>query len=242
MSVQIRRVIRSADETDLPVCRARPHRGPVLSLSRLLTFALAGLVLMLIPGPSMLFTIGRAISAGRREALLTVLGNGLGSFTLACAIAFGLGPVIAASALAFTVLKLVGAGYLAFLGFQAFRERRSVAAALIDGGPGASGSSLKALRTAYVVGVTNPKTLVFLAALLPQFVDPALGPVWRQILVLATVLVCIGFVTDSSIALAAGAARDWFARSPRRMERVGGTGGVMMVGLGVALLFTGRPD
>ncbi len=119
------------------------------------------------------------------------------------------------------MLKLTGAGYLAWLGLRAFRSRQSVADALMAGGPPASGSGWSATRTAYVVGVTNPKTLVFLAALLPQFVDPALGPVWRQILLLATVLVCIGFVSDFSIALAAGAARDWFARSPRRMERVG---------------------
>ena len=90
--------------------------------------------------------------------------------------------------------------------------------------------------------MTNPKTIVFFAALLPQFVDRSAGPAWLQILVLGAVFTVIAISSDSTIALIAGRARDWFARSPRRMERVGGTGGLMMVGLGIGLLFTGRPD
>ena len=207
----------------------------------LVAFAAASLALLVIPGPSVLFTIGRALSAGRREAVVTVIGNGLGTLTLAGAIALGLGPLVAASDVAFTAMKLAGAAYLVVMGVRAIRHRRETALSLLSGARRSS-STPAALGSGYLVGVTNPKTLVFLAALLPQFVDPGAGPVWAQVLVLACILVAFGWVTDSLFAVAAGRARDWLAGSPHRMERVGGTGGVMMAGLGVGLLFTGRPS
>jgi threonine/homoserine/homoserine lactone efflux protein len=145
-------------------------------VSTVLAFALASAVVVAIPGPSILFTIGRALSAGRREALLTVAGNALGILTQIVALAVGLGPVIAASATAYTVLKVVGAAYLVWLGIQAVRHRRAVATALVSGVP-TSSPTLHALRNGYVVGVTNPKSFVLLAALLPQFVDPPRGRV-----------------------------------------------------------------
>ncbi len=205
-----------------------------------LAFALASAVVVAIPGPSILFTIGRALSSGRREALLTVVGNALGILTQIVGLAVGLGPVIAASATAYTVLKVVGALYLVWLGVQAFRRRREVAAALVGGVPSPT-PVVHALRNGYVVGVTNPKSFVLLAALLPQFVDPA-ASVGPQLLVLGPVFAAVALLGDGAVALAASRFRDWFARSPQRMERVGGTGGLMMVGLGAGLLATGRPD
>ncbi len=213
------------------------------SASTLLAFAGASIVLALIPGPSLLFMIGRAISAGRREALLTVVGNGFGLFTQMVAVAAGLGPVVAASATAYLVLKVAGAIYLVWLGIGAFRHRRALSAELdAELAAAARTPAIHALRKGYVVGVTNPKTVVFFAALLPQFVDRTAGPAWMQIVVLGAMFTVIAISSDSTIALIAGRARDWFASSPRRMERVGGTGGLMMMGLGVGLLFTGRPD
>ncbi len=213
------------------------------SASTLLAFAGASLVLALIPGPSLLFMIGRALSAGRREALLTVVGNGFGLFTQMVGVAAGLGPVVEASATAYTVLKVVGAVYLVWLGIGAIRHRRDLGATMErELSNAARTPAIHALRSGYVVGVTNPKTIVFFAALLPQFVDRTAGPAWLQILVLGALFTVIAISSDSTIALIAGRARDWFASSPRRMERVGGTGGLMMMGLGVGLLFTGRPD
>ena len=209
------------------------------SPSTLLAFAAASAVIIAIPGPSVLFTIGRALSAGRREALLTVVGNALGILTQICALAVGLGPLIAASATAYTVLKVVGAGYLVWLGIQAIRNRRALAEAFESGVP-VTPHSLHAVRAGYVVGVTNPKTIVFFAALLPQFVDPG-SPVLTQLVALGTVFAVLALVMDGTVALVASRARDWFASSPRRMSRVGGTGGLMMVGLGTGLLLTGRP-
>ena len=209
------------------------------SPSTLLAFAAASVVIIAIPGPSVLFTIGRALSAGRREALLTVVGNALGILTQICALAIGLGPLIAASATAYTALKVVGAGYLVWLGVQAIRNRRALAAAFEAGVP-VTAHSLHAVRAGYVVGVTNPKTIVFFAALLPQFVDPG-SSVLPQLVALGTVFAALALVMDGTVALVASRARDWFASSPTRMSRVGGTGGLMMVGLGTGLLLTGRP-
>jgi sodium/hydrogen antiporter len=213
--------------------------GGMPSPSTLLAFAAASVVIIAIPGPSVLFTIGRALSAGRREALLTVVGNALGILTQICALAIGLGPLIAASATAYTALKVVGAGYLVWLGVQAIRNRRALAAAFEAGVP-VTAHSLHAVRAGYVVGVTNPKTIVFFAALLPQFVDPG-SSVLPQLVALGTVFAVLALVMDGTVALVASRARDWFASSPKRMSRVGGTGGLMMVGLGTGLLLTGRP-
>lgn len=210
------------------------------SAATLLAFAVASVVIIVIPGPSVLFTIGRALSAGRREALLTVVGNALGILTQICGLAIGLGPLIAASSTAYTALKVLGAGYLLWLGVQAIRNRRVVADAFAAGVTGTA-HPLHAVRAGYVVGVTNPKTIVFFAALLPQFVDPA-DAVWSQLVALGTVFAMLALLLDGSVALAASRARDWFASSPRRMERVGGAGGLLMVGLGTGLLFSGRPD
>ncbi|MGL5817660.1 MAG: LysE family translocator [Phycicoccus sp.] len=208
------------------------------SSAHLLGFALASVLILVVPGPSVLFTIGRALSSGRREALLTVLGNAFGVVTQIVALAVGLGQVIAASATAYTVLKVLGAGYLVWLGVQAVRQRRSVAAALSAGTR--ITPSLHAVRTGYLVGVTNPKSLVFFAALLPQFVDPA-RPVAIQLLALGAVFAVLAVLYDGTVALVASRLRDWFASSPKRLERVGGAGGLSMVGVGVGLLVSGRP-
>ncbi len=210
------------------------------STSLLLAFAAASAVIIAIPGPSLLFTIGRALSSGRREALLTVVGNALGILTQICALAVGLGPLIAASATAYTLLKLVGAGYLVWLGVQAIRNRRALAEAF-DGGMLVVVPRLHAVRAGYVVGVTNPKTVVFFAALLPQFVVST-SPVLLQLLALGSIFAVLALLMDGTVALVASRARDWFASSPQRMERVGGVGGLMMVGLGTGLLLTGRSD
>lgn len=210
------------------------------SPSTLLAFAVASAVIIAVPGPSVLFTIGRALSAGRRVALLTVVGNALGILTQICGLAVGLGPLIAASATAYTVLKVVGAGYLVWLGVQAIRHRRALAEAFEAGVP-LTAPSLHAVRAGYVVGVTNPKTVVFFAALLPQFVVQT-SPVLTQLVALGAVFAALAVVMDGTVALAASRARDWFARSPKRMERVGGVGGLMMVGLGTGLVLTGRAD
>ena len=137
-----------------------------------------------------------------------------------------------------TAVKLVGAGYLVWLGIRTFRKRRSLAAAL--GAPVAPMSGRRILREGFVVGVTNPKAAVFFAAILPQFTDPSVGHVPLQMLALGLVFVAIAMVCDGAWALVAGSAGQRLASSPRRLEAIGGAGGVVLVGLGVGLAVTGR--
>jgi threonine/homoserine/homoserine lactone efflux protein len=145
------------------------------------------------------------------------------------------GAVVAASVVAFTVLKLAGAVYLVWLGVQAIRHRH----AHVGASTTAPASSWTLLRQGFVVGLTNPKTVAFFVAVLPQFVDPAAGPVWAQLLLLGFTFQALALICDSVWALAAGTARSWFASSPKRMSTLTGTGGVMMIGLGGTLALTG---
>jgi len=212
----------------------------MVSLGHFTAFAALTFLMVVVPGPSVLFTISRALTVGRRDALLTVCGNAAGVYLQVVAVAFGLGAIVAESATVFTIVKLVGAAYLVYLGVQALRHRRSLTFdATVRTAPG---RTLKVLRDGFIVGLANPKSIVFLAAILPQFVDPALGAVPGQILILGIALPVIALVSDSVWALVAGGARDWFARSPRRLEMVGGSGGLVMIGLGTTLAVSGGKD
>jgi len=205
----------------------------VPTTSQLLAFVLASILFIQVPGPSLLFTIGRALTVGRREALLSVVGNGVGVTVQVLLIAVGLGAVVAASATAYTVIKVVGAGYVVWLGIQAIRHRGEARLALES--PVAT-SRRHPLRIGFVVGVTNPKTILFFVAFLPQFTNTAAGRVGVQMAVLGVVFGVMAICSDSIWALLASKARDWFARQPHRLDRLGMAGGTMMVGLGVTLL------
>ena len=117
----------------MSVRRPRPYAWTVPTTSQLLAFALASILFIQVPGPSLLFTIGRALTVGRRAALLSVLGNALGLIAQIVAVALGLGAVVAASAAAYTVLKIVGAGWVVWLGIQAIRHRGDARVALLLG-------------------------------------------------------------------------------------------------------------
>ncbi|MFF1635467.1 LysE family translocator [Leifsonia sp. NPDC058248] len=206
--------------------------------SSLLGFALASLALIVIPGPSVLFVIGRSLSLGRAGGLLSVLGNALGMLPLVAAVALGIGAVVAQSVVVFTIIKFAGAAYLVYLGVQAIRHRRH--SAVTHEAVPLRRSRLRILSEGFVVGLTNPKSLVFFVAVLPQFVDYSAGSIPVQLMALGLVFLALALVCDSVWALAAGTARTWFARSPKRVERLGATGGVMMIGLGGVLALTGN--
>lgn len=213
----------------------------MVSTDRLLAFAAMSLLLVLIPGPSVLFVLGRALAHGRRTALESVLGNTVGSYVLVVAVSLGLGSLVAGSAAVFLALKLGGAAYLVFLGVKALRHRGDLTMEQNVPGTAAHGG-LRTLWEGFVVGVTNPKTMVFFAAVLPQFVDRSAGRIHLQLLILGMVFSLTALVFDSLWALTASAARTWFARSPRRLAAIGGTGGLAMIGLGVTVAVTGRTD
>ena len=212
----------------------------MVATSSLLAFAATAFALIVIPGPSVLFVISRGVALGRRAAVATVLGNAAGAYAQVVVVALGLGALIERSATLFTAVKLVGAAYVVYLGVQAIRHRERLAS-VIDAATAPRGRR-RILREGFVVGVTNPKAAVFMAAVLPQFTDPAGGHVPIQLLVLGLVFVAIALVSDSIWGLAAGSARTWLGRSPRRLEALGGIGGLVMIGLGVRLAVTGRQD
>ena len=207
----------------------------MIPIENLLAFMLTSLVIIVIPGPSVLFVIGRAIALGRRAGVLSVVGNALGTIPAVIAVAFGVGAIVASSVVAFTVIKIAGALYLVYLGIQAIRHRH----AHIPGIQQRPTRTCRLLAEGFIVGLTNPKTIAFFVAVLPQFVDPTAGPVWMQLLLLGLVFEALALASDSIWALAAGTARAWFARSPRRISTLSATGGVMMIGLGGALALTG---
>lgn len=214
--------------------------GRMISADRLLAFGAMSFLLIVIPGPSVLFVIGRALAHGRRAALTTVVGNTLGAYVLVAAVAFGIGPIVERSVIVFTALKLAGAVYLIYLGVKAFRERDSLSTALTADSP--ARNPLRTLWDGFAVGVSNPKTIVFFAAVLPQFVDPIRGHIVVQMLTLGMIFNVIALVSDSLWGIVASHARDWFGRSPRRLSLVGGVGGLTMIGLGVTVAVTGRKE
>ena len=214
----------------------------MIPVSHVLAFAALVSVLIAIPGPSVLFTISRALTVGRRAALLTVTGNELGLCVQVVAVAFGVGAVVERSAQIITVVKLAGAVYLVYLGVQAIRHRRSMAEALAA--RVAPVRPLRAVRDGFVVGAANPKTIVFFVVSLPEFTTTAPGhlPVPVQMLILGALFPVIALVLDSGWAAVAGTARQWLVASPRRLALIGGTGGLVMIGLGVSIAATGRKD
>lgn len=208
----------------------------MVPLPNLVTFSLAAMALIVLPGPTVLFVIGRSLALGRLGGFLSVLGNSIALVPIIVAVAFGLGAIVTQSVIVFTVIKLVGAAYIVYLGVQAIRHRRSAGAA---GVTAAGKSRWRLVAEGFGVGISNPKSIVFFVAVLPQFVDYRGGQVPLQMMTLGLVFVVLALTSDSIWALAAGAARDWFARSPRRIEHLSAGGGVMMIGLGGVLAVTG---
>jgi threonine/homoserine/homoserine lactone efflux protein len=211
----------------------------MVSSEQLLAFGVAALILIAIPGPSVVFTVGRALAYGRRVALSTVVGNSLGLLVVLVLVAFGLGVVVRDSAVVFTGLKFAGAAYLVYLGAQAIRHRRAIDVKVEQAGP----LPLRtALRQGFVVGVSNPKAYMIFAAVLPQFLDRGAGHLQAQMLLLGLLAFVIGLCSDSAWAVLASQLRTWFTAKPERGEAMGMAGGVSMIGLGVAIAATGRPQ
>ena len=210
----------------------------MVPVENLWAFIVASIVLIVIPGPSVLFVIGRSLALGRLGGLLSVVGNALGMVPLVAAVALGVGALVAQSVVIFTIIKFAGALYLVYLGVQAIRHRADAAAAV--NGAVATRSHWRQLGEGFIVGVTNPKTIAFFVAVLPQFVDFTAGSIPLQLFELGVVFIVLALICDSIWALAASAARNWFARSPKRAAHLAATGGVMMIGLGGVLALTGN--
>ena len=200
--------------------------------SRLWEYSIAAFLIILAPGPSVLFTIARAIAWGRTTALLTVLGNVLGMYTMSVFVSFGLGPILSRSHLIFNLVQWGGGLYLVYLGYSAIKDSPTDAQGMreiVDEKP----SPLRTIRQGFAVGSLNPKGMVFFAAIVPQFVDRAKGQITGQMLIMATIFAAIALISDGSWGLLAGTIREWFARDIKRLIRMRISGGVVMILLGL---------
>jgi threonine/homoserine/homoserine lactone efflux protein len=207
---------------------------------RLVTFLVTAFVIVVIPGPSVLFTIGRALTIGRRGAFLSLVGNAVGVYLQVVAVAVGIGSLVQRSTEIYTAIKFVGAAYLVYLGGQAIRHRNELTSAL--GADVAAVRSRRQFLDGVLVGLANPKTIVFFTVAMPQFTAPSAGHVPLQLFILGSCFPPIAIACDSVWALLAGSARNWLANSPRRLAAIGGAGGAAIVGLGVTVAVTGRKD
>lgn len=212
----------------------------MLPTRHLAEFVLLSYALIIVPGPNVLFVISRSLQLGRMAGIAAVVGGQVGVYVQVVAVALGVGALVEASAAVYTVIRLAGAAYLVFLGVQAIRHRKSLAA-MLDGTLSPA-SMRRMLRDGFVVGLTNPKAIVFFAAVLPQFAERAAGHVAVQLMLLGAIFMGIALISDSIWAILAGTARAWFARSPRRLEAIGRTSGAVMIGIGASLALTGGKD
>jgi threonine/homoserine/homoserine lactone efflux protein len=205
--------------------------------SRLPEYLIAAMVIILAPGPSVLFVIARAIAWGRATAVFTVAGNVTGAFSLSVFVALGLGPILQRSELAYIAVQWGGGLYLVYLGVDAIRKRSAHAADMTNQGEIAP-SIRRSIRDGFWVGALNPKGVVFFAAVLPQFIDRERGSVTAQLILLGAIFAILAFVSDGSWGMLAGTARNWLATDAKRLERLRATGGTIMIILGISVLIS----
>lgn len=226
----------------------------MLTIEQTVGITLASVVLIVVPGPSVMFVVGRALSYGRAVAVASIIGNTIGCYSVGVVIALGLGPLLERSEALFQVIKWAGVFYLIYLGVQAIRhaapaaeadkgEDRGVGDGAADKGRvkrARSGATpLTAVRDGFIIGLTNPKVFVIFTAIVPQFIDPTMGGATVQMLLLGLVPMLIGLITDACWALVASRARSWLASSPRRMTAIGRIGGISIIGVGISIAFSG---
>jgi threonine/homoserine/homoserine lactone efflux protein len=203
-------------------------------------FLLTVYILILIPGPSVLFVVSRGVALGHRAALATVVGNASGFALQLLLVSIGVGSLVARSDAVFTTLKLIGAAYLVFLGVRNIRQRKALALLFAPAEAADPKPLRRIVREGFFVGATNPKGVIIFTAVLPQFIDRSQGHVTVQLALLGTICIAIALLSDGAWAIASGTARQWLGRSSRRLETMTGVGGAMLIALGVGLAVTTR--
>jgi len=208
----------------------------VPSSTSLVGFVTAALILLVIPGPAVLYIVARSISQGRGAGLISVLGISAGGFVHIIAATAGLSAILLASATAFSIVKLLGAGYLIYLGVRMLLAPRAGASVEAP-----DHRSLRRLFTdGFLVSILNPKTALFFLAFLPQFVEPSRGPVPQQVLLLGLVFLVLAFVSDSTYVLLASSVRHWFGGRVVQGSWPRYLSGSLYIGLGISTALVGR--
>lgn len=203
------------------------------TLAAMITFMITALVIILIPGPSVVFAIGRTLALGRSSGLVTVVANATGTSVWVIGTAFGLYGLVSALPWLLEVIKVAGVIYLGYLGYKTVRGAGKQHANITS----ASGEQKplgQIFREGFLVGLSNPKTAVFFTAVLPQFINPA-GNFVIQFLLLGGLFELIGTLSDAMYVLAAAAVRDWILNEPRRLHTIVAVGGFMILGVSVWL-------
>lgn len=209
----------------------------MLNDTLLLGFLAAALVVLLLPGPGVVYVVARSITQGRRAGFVSVLGLSAGALVHVAAATAGLSIILLTSALAFEIVKAVGAAYLIYLGVRMLLTKQSR-----DGkGSTLPPSSKRLFVDGAIVSLFNPKIAVFFLAFLPQFVDPALGAILAQILVLGLIYVVLALITDGAYALLAGGVRHLLSGKLIQSSVPRYLCGWLYIGLGVNAALTGRP-
>ena len=203
------------------------------SAANILGFTLLAIVIIVVPGPGVLFAVGRALVLGTKPALLSVLGNALGVGVQIVVVALGLGVLIQSSPTAFFAIQVAGAIMIGYLGIRAIMQRTES----LEDASARPHSRSTILKESVVVGLTNAKTLVFFLAALPSFVAVEDGDPILQMLFLGALFSAIGIASDSAYAIAAGKARDWLATSAKRLTVFRGVGGLALTLLGLYMLY-----
>jgi threonine/homoserine/homoserine lactone efflux protein len=204
---------------------------------QLLFFVTTAAILLAIPGPAVLYIVGRSIGQGRNAGLVSALGIGVGTLIHTAAAAVGLSALLVSSATAFSVVKYLGAAYLVYLGVQRLRSKESLAAASDTSAPRVT--LARVFSQGIVVNVLNPKTALFFFAFLPQFIEPARGHVATQILSLGILFAAMGTTSDSLWALSSGSVAGWLRNNQRWMRNERYVSGGILISLGVVTAFAG---
>lgn len=199
-------------------------------------FVVASVVLLLTPGPAVLFIVARSVAQGRSAGLVSVLGIHLGTIVHIVAAAVGLSALVVSSALAFAIVKYLGAAYLIWIGIRTLMAKAPEAQKVeIPAEP-----LRRVFRDGFVVNLFNPKTAIFFLAFLPQFVDPARGAVHWQIIILGLTFMGLGMMSDGMFALVAGAAGDFLRRNRRFLRLQRWFAGISFIGLGITAALATR--
>jgi threonine/homoserine/homoserine lactone efflux protein len=205
--------------------------------SRIWEYCIAAMVIILAPGPSVLFVLARAIAWGRATAVATVAGNVTGAFTLSVVVAIGLGPILQRSEIAFISVQVLGGLYLVYLGITAIKHSQIHASDMANQGE-IRPSTWRSMREGFWVGALNPKGMVFFAAILPQFVDREAGNVTSQLILMGAIFAVLAFFSDGGWGILAGTIRNWLATELKRLVFMRMTGGVVMIILGLLTLLS----
>jgi len=205
--------------------------------SRIWEYCIAAMVIILAPGPSVLFVIARAIAWGRATAVATVAGNVTGAFALSVVVAVGLGPILQRSEIAFIAVQILGGLYLVYLGITAIRHSQIHASDMTNQGD-IRPSKWRSMREGFWVGALNPKGIVFFAAILPQFVDREAGNITSQLILMGAIFAFLAFFSDGGWGILAGTIRNWLATELKRLVLMRMTGGIVMIILGLFTLLS----